>query len=45
MSFQNHPLLTAILSAILGLAAVESVLLLYYLSSWLTLPLLFGAGI
>ena len=39
--FRRHGVLGALLLwAALALAATESVLLLYYLSSWLTLPLL-----
>jgi hypothetical protein len=38
--FRRHGIFGALLWAALALATTESVLLLYYLSSWLTLPLL-----
>lgn len=38
--FLPHRVLTALLLAALALAATEGLLVLYYLNSWLTLPLL-----
>jgi hypothetical protein len=37
---RGHRVVAALLWATLSLAATEGVLLLYYLNSWLTLPLL-----
>jgi hypothetical protein len=37
---RRHGVFSTLLWAVLALAAAESVLLFYYLSSWLTLPLL-----
>jgi len=37
---RRHCVVAAVLWAALALAATEGVLLLYYLDSWLTLPLL-----
>jgi len=37
---RRHRIVASLLLAALALAATESVLLLYYLDSWLTLPLL-----
>jgi hypothetical protein len=38
--FRKHRLIARLLWAALALAATESALLVYYLNSWLTLPLL-----
>ena len=37
--FYEHRIAGMLIAAVLGLAVIEGVLLLYYLSSWLTLPL------
>ncbi|MCU1235289.1 MAG: hypothetical protein JWP63_3256 [Candidatus Solibacter sp.] len=37
---RSHPVLTAVLWTALALAILESALLYYYLSSWITLPFL-----
>jgi hypothetical protein len=37
--FHRHRIVGMLICTVLGLAVVEGVLLLYYLSSWLTLPL------
>jgi hypothetical protein len=37
--FYQHRIAGMLIATILGLAVIEGVLLLYYLSSWLTLPL------
>ena len=37
--FHRHRIVGMLVAAILGLAVIEGVLLLYYLNSWLTLPL------
>ncbi len=38
--FRKRPLVATFLLTLLTLAAAEGILLFYYLSSWLTLPLL-----
>jgi hypothetical protein len=38
--FRRHHVIGSLLWAAVALAATESVLILYYLNSWLTLPLL-----
>jgi hypothetical protein len=35
----RHRVVGTLIATVLGLAAIEGALLLYYLSSWLTLPL------
>lgn len=37
--FQRHRIVGRLIATILGLAVIEGALILYYLSSWLTLPL------
>jgi hypothetical protein len=37
--YHRHGIVGTLIATALGLAVVEGVLLLYYLSSWLTLPL------
>jgi hypothetical protein len=37
--FHRHRIVGILIAGILGLAVIEGVLFLYYLSSWLTLPI------
>ena len=37
--FRNHSVVAALLWTASALAAIEGILLIYYLNSWLTLPL------
>jgi hypothetical protein len=37
--FHRHRIVGTLIATVLGLAVIEGALLLYYLSSWLTLPL------
>ena len=37
--FHRHRVVGTLIATVLGLAVIEGALILYYLSSWLTLPL------